>query len=149
PAASAGEERERSIAWFADFFPPAATEKPSSGCLNRAAAWPVMRRVERLWTGASTAHICLHVSCKDRFTMALPLQRYGFAAAVVGGIAVMAATVAGKSLLGGGEGVAAAKAPPAAGKMKGGGGPGGETPEVRATLVGRHVFSDAIQAIGT
>ena len=80
--------------------------------------------------------------------MSSPLQRYGFAAAVVGGIALMALAVAGKTLLSAGEeGAAAAKAP-AAGKMKGGG-RGGETPEVRAALVQRHVFTDGLQAIGT
>lgn len=78
--------------------------------------------------------------------MASPLQRYGFAAAVVGGIALMALAVAGKALLGGGEEAAAARAP-VGGKMQGGG--GGEAPEVRAAVVRRHVFSDAIQAIGT
>jgi membrane fusion protein (multidrug efflux system) len=78
--------------------------------------------------------------------MPLPLQRYGFAAAVVGAIALMALAVGARTLFGGDGEAEAAKAP-MAGKMKGKG--GGETPEVRAALVRRHVFSDAIQAIGT
>lgn len=79
--------------------------------------------------------------------MSSPLKRYGFAAAVIAGLGLMAVVVAGKSLFGGGEESAAANAP-AAGKAKAGG-PGAEAPEIRTAQVALHTFSDAIQAIGT
>ncbi|MBI1187006.1 MAG: efflux RND transporter periplasmic adaptor subunit [Alphaproteobacteria bacterium] len=77
--------------------------------------------------------------------MAWPLKRYGFAAAIVAGLGLMAAVVAGKSLLDGGDRAAAASGPAGAAK----GGPGGEAPGVRAAAAERHTFTDAVQAIGT
>ncbi|MBL8551203.1 MAG: efflux RND transporter periplasmic adaptor subunit [Hyphomonadaceae bacterium] len=69
------------------------------------------------------------------------IQRYGFAAAVVAGLALMAALALGKGLVGA-AGEALASRGPAAAKMK------GDAPEVRAAPVQIHTFSDAIQAIG-
>ncbi|MGE0045578.1 MAG: efflux RND transporter periplasmic adaptor subunit [Hyphomonadaceae bacterium] len=74
-----------------------------------------------------------------------PFRRYGFAAVVVGALALMAAVVVGRTLFDGVSEMAAANAPAGA-KM---GGPGGEAPEVQAARVARRTFSDAIQAIGT
>lgn len=68
------------------------------------------------------------------------IQRYGFAAAVVAGLALMVIFALGKGLVGA-AGEALADRGPAA-KMK------GDAPEVRAATVRPHVFSDAIQAIG-
>ena len=77
------------------------------------------------------------------------VRKYGFAATVAGALALMAIVVVGKSLFevatGGGPGDAKA-APAAGGQAKGG---GRDTPQVAAVAVARHVFSDAIQALGT
>jgi len=78
--------------------------------------------------------------------MSSPLKRYGFAVAIVAGLGLMTAVVAGKSLFGGGD-RAAASAPQ--GQAKGPSGAGGDAPEVRAEALSKHTFSDAIQAIGT
>jgi membrane fusion protein, multidrug efflux system len=71
-------------------------------------------------------------------------RRYGFAAIVAGGLALMALVVVGKSLFAGGDD---AKAAPSA---QGGGphGEGGPTAVV-AVATARHTFSDSIQALGT
>lgn len=76
--------------------------------------------------------------------MAWPVKRYGFGAAIIAGLGLMAAVVAGKSLLDGGERAVAASAAGPQAK-----GPGGEAPSVRAEPARRHTFSDAVQAIGT
>lgn len=74
-------------------------------------------------------------------------RRFGFAAVVVTGLALMVVAVAGKSatdaIFGGDNG--AAKAAPAGG---GRGGPGG-APTVVAVAAGMHTFTDGLQAIGT
>jgi membrane fusion protein (multidrug efflux system) len=67
-------------------------------------------------------------------------KRYGFAAAVVIGLGLMAMAALGKGLLDAGGEAVAARSPSA---MKGG------LPEVRAVAVRKQTFSDAIQAIGT
>lgn len=75
-------------------------------------------------------------------------RRFGFAAVVVAGLALMVVVVAGKSatdaIFAGGEG--AAKAAPAGG---GRGGPGGGAPTVLAVAASMHTFTDGLQAIGT
>jgi len=74
-------------------------------------------------------------------------KRYGFAAIITIALALMAVVVVGKSIFSGAEeGGAATAAPGAAG-----GGRGGSrgTPSVIAVAAGPHVFTDAIQAIGT
>jgi membrane fusion protein (multidrug efflux system) len=72
-------------------------------------------------------------------------RRYGFAAVVTAGLALMAAVVLGKSMLDGGDASGGAKAAPA-GQTKGGGGP---APAVGVVATARHNFSDGIQALGT
>jgi membrane fusion protein, multidrug efflux system len=72
-------------------------------------------------------------------------RRYGFAAVVTAGLALMAAVVLGKSMLDGGDVSGGAKAAPA-GQTKGGGGP---APAVGVVATARHNFSDGIQALGT
>ncbi|MGE0828564.1 MAG: efflux RND transporter periplasmic adaptor subunit [Hyphomonadaceae bacterium] len=67
-------------------------------------------------------------------------KRFGFAAVVIGAIALMAIVVAGKSFLGALSENAQANAPAGA---------AGAAPEVRVIQARRHSFSDAIQAIGT
>ncbi|MGE0597032.1 MAG: efflux RND transporter periplasmic adaptor subunit [Hyphomonadaceae bacterium] len=74
------------------------------------------------------------------------LKRYGFAAVVAAGLALMAVIVVGKSLLGAFDG--AAQAAPGAAQMKGAGPPGG-APTVLAVAAAPATFSDAIQALGT
>jgi len=75
-------------------------------------------------------------------------RRFGFAAVVVVGLALMLLVVVGKSATDavfGGEGGAATAAP---GPGGGRGGPGGAT-NVVAVPAGMHTFTDGLQAIGT
>jgi membrane fusion protein (multidrug efflux system) len=69
------------------------------------------------------------------------MKRYGFAAVVTIGVALMVAFIAGKSLL------TPLLEPPASGSVRGGGGRGAPTVVVVAAEM--HRFTDAIQAIGT
>lgn len=71
-------------------------------------------------------------------------RRFGFAAVVVGVLALMVLVVVGKSALTAFGGDASA----AGGMGKGPGGPGG-APEIGVTAVSRYAFADGIQAIGT
>lgn len=76
-------------------------------------------------------------------------RRFGFAAVVVAGLALMLLVVVGKSAndaVFGGDG--AATAAPAPGG-RGGGGGGGNPTTVLAATVEMHTFSDGLQAIGT
>lgn len=73
------------------------------------------------------------------------LRRYGFAAAVAIGLAAMTAVVFGKTAFDAFTEAGAANARGAAGPA----GPGGGGANVVAAAVEMHVFSDAIQAIGT
>lgn len=79
-------------------------------------------------------------------------KRFGFAAVVVVGLALMLLVVVGKSATDavfGGDG-GAAKAAPAPGGGRGGpGGGGGGAPTVLAAAAGMHTFTDGLQAIGT
>ena len=75
-------------------------------------------------------------------------RRFGFAAIVVAGLALMVLVVVGKSAsdaVFGGDG--AATASPAQGGRGGGG--GGNAPTVLAVAADIHTFSDGLQAIGT
>jgi len=75
-------------------------------------------------------------------------RRFGFAAVVVVGLALMLLVVVGKSATDavfGGDG--AAKAAPAPGGGRGG--PGGGATNVVAVAAGMHTFTDGLQAIGT
>jgi membrane fusion protein (multidrug efflux system) len=74
-------------------------------------------------------------------------KRYGFAAVVAIGLALMTVVVAGKAVLTDGDG-SDAKAAPAAGEHRPGGGAGGPT-AVTVVAAGMHDFNDAIQVIGT
>lgn len=80
-------------------------------------------------------------------------RRFGFAAVVVAGLALMLLLVVGKSAteaVFGGDGGAAKAAPaPGAGRGGGGGGPGGGAPTVLAVAAGVHTFTDGLEAIGT
>jgi membrane fusion protein (multidrug efflux system) len=73
-------------------------------------------------------------------------KRYGFAAVVATGLALMTLVVAGKAVFTSGDG-SDAKAAPAAAEHRGSGG-GGAT-SVTAIAATAHDFNDAIQAIGT
>jgi len=75
-------------------------------------------------------------------------KRYGFAAVVAGGFALITLLVAGKAMFAGGDGVDAKAAPASAGQHGGSGGPGGPT-SVTTVVASMHDFNDAIQAIGT
>jgi membrane fusion protein (multidrug efflux system) len=75
-------------------------------------------------------------------------KRYGFAAVVAIGLALMTVVVAGKALLTSGDG-GAAKAAPASGEHRPGGGGAGGPAAVTVVAVGMHDFNDAIQVIGT
>lgn len=75
-------------------------------------------------------------------------KRYGFAAVVAGGFALITLLVAGKAMFTGGDGVDAKAAPASAGQHGGGGGSGGPA-SVTTVAAGMHDFNDAIQAIGT
>jgi membrane fusion protein (multidrug efflux system) len=72
-------------------------------------------------------------------------KRYGFAAVVAAGLALMTLVVAGKTLFAGSGEESAAKA--AAPSAQGRGGPG--APQVVAVAAARHTFTDALQALGT
>lgn len=74
-------------------------------------------------------------------------RRYGFAAAVTVGLALMVVVVAGKTVFRAAEESGSAIAAPSAGQTKGGGGPGGPA-SVLAVAAAPHTFNDAIQAIG-
>ena len=77
-------------------------------------------------------------------------RRFGFAAVVVAGLALMLLVVVGKSATDavfGGEGSAATAAPSPSGG-RGGPGAGGAT-NVIAVAAGTHTFTDGLQAIGT
>jgi|CXWL01.1.fsa_nt_gi membrane fusion protein (multidrug efflux system) len=78
-------------------------------------------------------------------------RRYGFAAMIAAGLALMALVVVGKTLFSEAEERAAKAAPPgqARGGTPGGGGRGGGAPAVLTAPVARHAFTDALQAIGT
>jgi membrane fusion protein (multidrug efflux system) len=78
-------------------------------------------------------------------------RRYGFAAVVAAGLALMTLVVVGKTLFSGlTEEQGAAKAAPAGqGRGGGGGGGGGGAPPVLTTAAGMHTFTDGLQAIGT
>lgn len=80
-------------------------------------------------------------------------RRFGFAAVVVAGLALMLLLVVGKSATDavfGGDGGAAKAAPaPGGGRGGGGGGPGGGAPTVLAVAAGVHTFTDGLEAIGT
>lgn len=78
------------------------------------------------------------------------VRRYGFAAAVAAGLAVMAAVVVGKTMFGAVADMAGGPASAAAPGRPGGGpgGPGGGA-TVIAVSVGSHTFTDGVQAIGT
>ncbi|WP_395648052.1 efflux RND transporter periplasmic adaptor subunit [Terricaulis sp.] len=71
-------------------------------------------------------------------------RKFGFAAVVTVGLALMAAFVVGKTLFNGVEEAASAST-----QAKGGGGRGGGAPEILAVAASRHTFSDAMQALGT
>jgi membrane fusion protein (multidrug efflux system) len=78
-------------------------------------------------------------------------RRFGFAAVVVVGLALMLVLVIGKSTTDavfGGEGGAKAATAPGGGRG-GGGGPGGGAPTVLAVAAGMHTFTDGLEAIGT
>jgi membrane fusion protein (multidrug efflux system) len=85
--------------------------------------------------------------------MATPFGRIGFAAGVLGVVALLAVLIAGRELLSGESGASSPGGPPPAAAGKAGGGRGGPpgmpaTPVVTAAAA-THTFSDAIQAIGT
>jgi membrane fusion protein (multidrug efflux system) len=73
-------------------------------------------------------------------------KRYGFAAVVAAGLALMTLVVAGKSLFSAVGEQASAAAP---GGTKGPGGPGGGTPSVVVASAGMHTFTDGLQVLGT
>ena len=78
-------------------------------------------------------------------------KRYGFAAVVAAGLALMTLVVVGKTLFSSvTEEQGSAKAAPAGGGGRGGGpgGPGG-APTVVAAAASMHTFTDGLQAIGT
>jgi membrane fusion protein (multidrug efflux system) len=78
-------------------------------------------------------------------------RRFGFAAIVVAGLALMVLVVVGKSAsdaVFGGDGAATAS-PAQGGRGGGGGGGGGNAPTVLAVAADIHTFSDGLQAIGT
>ncbi len=77
-------------------------------------------------------------------------RRYGFAAVVAAGLALMTLIVVGKTLFSGlTEEQGSAKAAPAGqGRGGGGGGPGG-APTVLAVAASMYTFTDGLQAIGT
>ncbi len=75
-------------------------------------------------------------------------RRFGFAAVVVGGLALMLLIVVGKSATDavfGGDGGAATASPAPGGR----GGPGSGAANVLAVTVTSHTFTDGLQAIGT
>lgn len=74
-------------------------------------------------------------------------RKFGFAAVVTAGLALMAVFVVGKTMFNGAEDAASA-ATQSKGGAGGRGGPGG-APEVMAVAASRHTFSDAMQALGT
>ena len=78
--------------------------------------------------------------------MAHSFPRYGFAIVVVGALALMAAVVAGRTVL---DGAGSPQASAAAGPAGGGRMKGQDNPEVETFEVQPTAFSDAIQAIGT
>jgi membrane fusion protein (multidrug efflux system) len=73
-------------------------------------------------------------------------KRYGFAAVVAAGLALMTLVVAGKSLFSAVGEQASASAP---GGAKGPGGPGGGAPSVVVASAGMHTFTDGLQVLGT
>ncbi len=75
-------------------------------------------------------------------------KRYGFAAVVALGLALMTLVVAGKAIFTSGDGSDAKAAPASADHAGGGGGRGGPT-AVTVVAAGMHDFNDAIQVIGT
>lgn len=78
-------------------------------------------------------------------------KRFGFAAVVVAGLALMLVVVVGKAATDavfGGDG-AAASAPTQGGRGGGGGGRGGGATNVVAVATEMHTFTDGLQAIGT
>ncbi|MEQ1490360.1 MAG: efflux RND transporter periplasmic adaptor subunit [Terricaulis sp.] len=78
-------------------------------------------------------------------------KRFGFAAVVVAGLALMLVVVVGKAATDavfGGDG-AAASAPAQGGRGGGGGGRGGGATNVVAVATEMHTFTDGLQAIGT
>ena len=79
-------------------------------------------------------------------SMAHSFPRYGFAIVVVGALALMAAVVAGRTVL---DGAGSPQASAAAGPAGGGRMKGQDNPEVETFEVQPTAFSDAIQAIGT
>ncbi|MBL8531239.1 MAG: hypothetical protein JNK94_05845, partial [Hyphomonadaceae bacterium] len=78
--------------------------------------------------------------------MAGLFRRYGFAAIVAVGLALMAAAIVGKTLFNGWESVASGPA-----QAKGPGAPGGAGGGmgVAAVAVAPHAFTDGVRAIGT
>lgn len=77
-------------------------------------------------------------------------KRFGFAAVVVAGLALMVVVVVGKvatDAVFGGDGAAASA--PAQGGRPGGGGRGGGATNVVAVATEMHTFTDGLQAIGT
>src|SRR5262245_13959241 len=77
-------------------------------------------------------------------------KRYGFAAVVAAGLALMTLVVVGKTVISGlTEGEGSAKAASAGQGRGGGGGGGGGAPPVVATAASMHTFTDGLQAIGT
>jgi membrane fusion protein (multidrug efflux system) len=70
-------------------------------------------------------------------------KRYGFAAVVTAGLALMTLVVAGKAVL------SAVSESGAAGMAKGPGGPGGAATPVLAVAAAPYAFTDGLQAIGT
>lgn len=72
-------------------------------------------------------------------------KRYGFAAVVAVGLALMTLVVAGKTIFSAVGEQANASAPGA----KGPGGPGGGAPTVVVASAGMHTFTDGLQALGT
>lgn len=69
-------------------------------------------------------------------------RRFGFAAVVASGLALMALVVVGKTLLGGEDNAKAAQTGQGPGR-------GGDAPEIIAVAAQMHAFSDALQALGT
>jgi membrane fusion protein (multidrug efflux system) len=72
-------------------------------------------------------------------------KRYGFAAVVAAGLAVMTLIVVGKSALDAIGGDSAKAAPPGQGRPGGGGG----ATNVLAVVAGMHTFTDGLQALGS
>jgi membrane fusion protein (multidrug efflux system) len=73
-------------------------------------------------------------------------KRYGFAAVVAAGLALMALVVVGKSAFDAIGGDDARAAPQGA---RGPGGPGGGSTNVLAAVVGMHTFTDGLEALGS